>query len=72
MLSKATKQPIKVEFYVAKEEGSVLLSQETIFQLQLLDVKPRLEYLSPRAMLISSAANHPKRDKCTIYSIHPS
>ena len=26
MLSKATKQPIKVEFYVAKEEGSVLLS----------------------------------------------
>ena len=33
MLSKATKQSIKVEFYVAKEEGSVLLSQETIFQL---------------------------------------
>ena len=26
MLSKATKQPIKVEFYVAKEGGSVLLS----------------------------------------------
>ena len=26
MLSKATKQPFKVEFYVAKEEGSVLLS----------------------------------------------
>ena len=26
MLSKATKQPIKVEFYIAKEEGSVLLS----------------------------------------------
>ena len=25
-LSKATKQPIKVEFYVAKEEGSILLS----------------------------------------------
>ena len=47
MLSKATKQPIKVEFYVAKEEGSVFLSQETIFQLQLPDVKPRLEYLPP-------------------------
>ena len=26
MLSKGTKQPIKVEFYIAKEEGSVLLS----------------------------------------------
>ena len=62
MLSKATKQPIKVDFYIAKEEGSVLLSQETVFQLQLLDVQPRLEYLPPRATLISSAANHPKRE----------
>ena len=26
MLSKGTKQPINVEFYIAKEEGSVLLS----------------------------------------------
>ena len=26
LLSKGTKQPIKVEFYIAKEEGSVLLS----------------------------------------------
>ena len=26
MLSKATKRPIKVDFYIAKEEGSVLLS----------------------------------------------
>ena len=26
MLNKATKQPIKVDFYIAKEEGSVLLS----------------------------------------------
>ena len=62
MLSKATKQPIKVEFYVAKEEGSVVLSQETVFQLQLLNVKPRLEYLPPRVTLMSSAADHPKRE----------
>ena len=62
MLSKGTKQPIKVEFYIAKEEGSVLLSWETVLQLQLLNVKPTLEYLPPRAMLISSAANHPKRE----------
>ena len=25
MLSKGTKQPVKVDFYIAKEEGSVLL-----------------------------------------------
>ena len=59
MLGKGTKQPIKVEFYIAKEEGSALLSQETVFQLQLLNVKPKLEYLPPRATLISSAADHP-------------
>ena len=62
LLSKGTKQPIKVEFYIAKEEGSVLLSWETAFQLQLLNVKHRLEYLPPRATLISSAADHPKRE----------
>ena len=62
MLSKATKQPIKVDFYTVKEEGSILFSQETVFQLQLLDVKPRLEYLPPRATLISSTADHPKRE----------
>ena len=44
MLSKGTKQPVRVDFYIAKEEGSVLLSWETVFQLQLLNVKPRLEY----------------------------
>ena len=68
MLSKGTKQPVKVDFYIAKEEGSVLLSQETVFQLQLLDVKPQLEYLLPRATLISSAVDYPKKqDTCTIH-----
>ena len=61
MLNKGTKQPVKVDFYIAKEEGSVLLSQKTVFQLQLLSVKPWLEYLLLRAMLISSAEDIPKR-----------
>ena len=56
------KQPVKVDFYIAKEEGSVLLSWETVFQLQRLDVKSRLEYLPPRAMLISSAVDYPKKE----------
>ena len=67
MLSKGTKQPLKVDFYIVEEEGNVLLSQETAFQLQLLDVKPQLEDLPPRATLISSAVDYPKRDTCTIY-----
>ena len=62
MLSKGTKQPVKVDFYIAKEEGSVLLSQETVFQLQLLDVKRQLEYLPARATLISSAVDYPKME----------
>ena len=33
-----------------------------MFQLQLLDVKPRLEYLQPRATLISSVADYPKKE----------
>ena len=57
MLSKDTKQPVRVDFYITKEEGCVLLSWETVFQLQLLDVKPRLEYLPPRA----SAVDYPKK-----------
>ena len=48
MLNKSMKQPVKVDFYIAKEESSVLLSLETVFQLQLLNVKPRLEYLPPK------------------------
>ena len=62
MLSKDTKQPIKENFYIAKEEGSVLLSHETGFHLQLLGVKARLGYLPPRATLISSAANYLKKE----------
>ena len=34
----------------------------TVFQLQLLDVKSRLEYLPPRVILISSAADYPKKE----------
>ena len=52
MLSKDTNLPVNVDFYVAKDEGSVLLLHETVFQLQLLDVKPRLESPPPRATLI--------------------
>ena len=41
MLSKGTKHPVKVDSYIAKEEGSLLRSQETVSQLQLLNLKPQ-------------------------------
>ena len=67
MLSKATKQPIKVKFYVAKEEGSVLLSWETVFQLQFLNVKPQIRISSPQSDdHIQCSWSSQKRDTCTI------
>ena len=69
MLSKGTKQTIKVDFHIAKEEGSVLLSQETVFQLQLLNVKPRLEYLPPKGNAHIQCSQSPqKRDTGTVHS----
>ena len=61
MFSKDKKQPLKVDIYIVKDDGSVLLSCETVFQLQLQDVKPRPEYLPSRTTLISSAADYPKK-----------
>ena len=62
ILGKDTKQPVEVDFYIAKDDSSGLLSCETVFQLQLLDVKPRLEYLPSRVTLISSAVDYPRKE----------
>ena len=68
MLSKDMKQPVEVDFYIAKEEGSVLLSWETGVQLQLLVVKPRLEYLPPQSNAhIQCSGLSQKGDTCTVY-----
>ena len=61
MLGKDTKQPVEVDYYIAKDDGS-LLSHETVFHFQLLDVKPRLEYLPARVTLTSSAADYPRKE----------
>ena len=47
VLSKDKKQSVEVDLYTAKDDGSVLLSHERMFQLQLLNEKPRPEYLPP-------------------------
>ena len=62
MLRKDTKQPVEVDFYVANDDSNVLLSCETMFQLHLLHVKPRLEYLPSRATLISSAEDYLEKE----------
>ena len=59
MLHPDTKKPHAVTFYVASNEGSVLLSCTTLLALDLIQTRPRLDYLPPRAKLITSAADHP-------------
>ena len=48
-------------FYVASNEGSVLLSCDTSLTLGLIHPRPRLDYLLPRASPIMSSADHPRK-----------
>ena len=53
-------------FYVASNEGSVLLSCDTSSTLGLIHPRPRLYYLPPRASLIMSSADHPRKTKAQL------
>ena len=64
----ATKKLIEGTFYVAMNDGSVLLSCKTTLLLGLIQPKPRLDYLPPRASLITSSANHPKKTKAVLHT----
>ena len=49
-----TKKLVPVTFYVANNEGSVLLSCKTTLALCLIQPRSRLDYLLPQASLITS------------------
>ena len=66
-----TKHLQEVTFYVASNNGSVLLSCVTTLALGLIQPCTRLDYLPPRASLITSNADHPKMTKSQI-SVHVS
>ena len=55
-----SKQPTKTTFHIAFSKGSVLLSCNASLQLGLIQHRPRLNYLPPRACLIMSKQDHPK------------
>ena len=65
------KHLLEVTFYVASNNGSVLLSCVTTLALGLILPHTRLDYLPPRASLITSSADHPKKTKPKI-SVHVS
>ena len=61
-----SKQLTKMTFYVASNEGSMLLSCNALLNLSLIQSKPRLDYLPPRASLITSKEDHPWKTKTQV------
>ena len=53
----------EVTFYVAQNDGSVLLSCTTTLVLGLIQPHTSWHYLPPRASLITSSLDHPKKTK---------
>ena len=58
-----TKKLQEVTFYVAQNDGIVLLSCTRTFALGLIQPPTRLDYSPPRASLIKSSLDHPKKTK---------
>ena len=61
----------EVPFYVPSNNASVFLSCVTTLALGLIQSNIRLDYLPPRASLITRRADHPKKTKSQI-SVHVS
>ena len=63
-----TKRLLETTFYVARNDESVLLSCKTTLLLGLIQPRSRLDYLPPRASLITSSADHPKKMKAVLHA----
>ena len=58
-----TKKLVETIFYVAANDGSVLLSCKSTLALDLIQPRFRLDYLPPRASIITSTQDHPRKTK---------
>ena len=67
-----TKKLTETIFYVATNDGSVLLSCKSTLALDLIQPSSRLDYLPPRASLITITQDHPKKTKQVPVKIHSS
>ena len=65
-----SKHLMKVIFFITKENGSVLLSCRTTMELGLIKPCARLDYLPPRASLLTSTCHQPSRTKTQKPNIH--
>ena len=65
-----SKHLIKVMFFVAKENGSILLSCRTTMELGLIKPQACLDYLPPKARLLTSTCDQPSKTKLFKPVIH--
>ena len=61
-----SKKPTEMTFHVASNKVSMLLSCNTSLTLGLIQSRPRLDYLPPRASLITSNEDHPRKTKAQV------
>ena len=66
LLHPDSKKLTEMIFYIASNEGSVLLSCNTSLSPGYIQSRPRLDYLPPRASLITSNAGHPRKMKAQV------
>ena len=65
-----SKKLLDVTFFVAINDGNVLLSCKTTLVLGLIQLRSRPDYLPPRASLITSSMDHPMKTKPVKISVH--
>ena len=65
-----TKKLLETTFYVATNDGSMLLSCNSTLAIGLIQPRSILDYLLPRASLITSVQDHPKRTKPVPLSVY--
>ena len=58
-----SKHLLKVTFFIAKENGSVLLSCRTTMELGLIKPHAHLDYLPPKARLLTSTCDQPSKTR---------
>ena len=58
-----SKKLMKVLFFVAKENGSVLLSCRTTMELGLIKPHVHIDYLPPKARLLTSTCDQPSKTR---------
>ena len=64
------KQLMKVLFFVAKENGSILLSCRTTLELGLIRLHAHIDYLPPKASLLTSTCDQPSKTRMHKPNIH--